>query len=84
MPSSTLTSKGQTTIPKEIRSRLRLKPGDRLEFVVDDAGRVLVIPGTVDVGALKGVLPRPRRRVSLEEMDGAIREGATRRVRRGE
>jgi AbrB family looped-hinge helix DNA binding protein len=39
MSSSILTSKGQTTIPKDIRKRLNLLPGDRLEFVIDEGGR---------------------------------------------
>jgi antitoxin PrlF len=43
MSISTLTSKGQTTIPKDIRKRLNLQPGDRLEFVIDEDGRVLVL-----------------------------------------
>jgi AbrB family looped-hinge helix DNA binding protein len=41
MSTSTLTSKGQTTIPKDVRKRLNLHPGDRLEFVIDDDGCVL-------------------------------------------
>ena len=35
MEASTLTSKGQVTIPAEVRRRLGLKPGDRVAFVVD-------------------------------------------------
>jgi antitoxin PrlF len=44
MPTSSITSKGQTTIPKEIRDHLHLKPGDRIEFVTDEDGRVVVLP----------------------------------------
>jgi antitoxin PrlF len=36
MRSSTISSKGQITVPLEIRNRLGLKTGDRVEFVVDD------------------------------------------------
>ena len=43
MSTSTLTSKGQTTIPKDVRKRLNLHPGDRMEFVIDEDGRVLVL-----------------------------------------
>ena len=42
MATSTLTSKGQITVPKEIRERLRLKAGQRVEFLVDARGRVLL------------------------------------------
>ena len=43
MFTSTLASKGQTTIPKDIRTRLNLHPGDRLEVVIDEDSRVLVL-----------------------------------------
>lgn len=48
MSTSTLTSKGQITIPKDVRKRLNLQPGDRLEFVIDEDGRVLVLPASID------------------------------------
>ena len=41
MPTSTLTSKGQMILPKDIRNQLNLHPKDRLEFVIDAEGRVL-------------------------------------------
>ena len=51
---STVTSKGQTTIPGKIRKALRIKPGDRLEYVVQgDRATIRVHPGT---RSLKGVL----------------------------
>jgi antitoxin PrlF len=74
MPTATLTSKGQITLPKAIRERLRLHAGDVVDFVVDDAGEVRVRAGNGDVLALQGLLHRPGRRpVSLEDMDRAIR-----------
>jgi AbrB family looped-hinge helix DNA binding protein len=81
MPSATLTSKGQVTIPKAIRQALKLRTGDRLDFVQEDEGRVVVRAGTADVGELKGLLHRPGRKpVRLEEMDAAIaRHGRPRR-----
>jgi AbrB family looped-hinge helix DNA binding protein len=83
MSIATLTSKGQTTIPKDVRDRLRLKPGDRLEFLVEPDGRVLMVPAKVDVGELKGLLAPAKRRASLADMDKAISDGAAARVRRG-
>ena len=54
MTHSTITSKGQTTIPGKIRKALRIKPGDRLEYVVEgDHATIRVHPGT---RSLKGVL----------------------------
>ena len=76
MPAATVTSKGQITIPKKVRQALHLGAGDRVEFVIERDGRVLVQPGKGDVAALKGVLhKRGRRAVSLVEMDQAIARG---------
>jgi antitoxin PrlF len=73
MPTTTITSKGQVTVPKRIRDFLKVKAGDRLDFVIDDDGRVLVRPGTVGVDELKGLLHRPGRRpVTLAQMQAAI------------
>ncbi len=79
MPSSTMTSRGQTVIPKPIREHLGLHPGDVIDFVIRDDGRVLIRPATEDVLRLKGLLERPRRRpVSIREMDQVIRQRARR------
>ena len=73
MPSATVTSKGQVTIPKSIRRALRVAEGDRLDFVVEQEGRVVVRVGAADVSELKGLLRRPgRRAVSVEAMNAAI------------
>lgn len=74
MSTSTLTSKGQTTIPKDVRKRLNLHPGDRLEFVIDEDGRVLVLPASVDASELAGMLKRPAKPVTVTEMNHAIRK----------
>jgi antitoxin PrlF len=79
MAISTITSKGQTTIPGEIRRLLKLKPGDRLEFVVEPDGKVVLVPATVDIADLKGILAPAPRRVSLEEMERTIRKRAAKR-----
>jgi AbrB family looped-hinge helix DNA binding protein len=81
VPISTLTSKGQTTIPKEIREHLHLRPGDRLEFITEADGRVVLVPVTLDIGDLFGALPKPKRKVSTEEMDRTIREAASERLK---
>lgn len=73
MPTATLTSKGQTTIPREIREHLRLRPGDRMEFVIDETGRVVVIPISLDAAELAGILPKPKTAVSLARMNKVIR-----------
>jgi len=74
MSTSTLASKGQTTIPKDIRKRLNLYAGGRLEFVIDENSRVLVLPASIDSSELGGMLKPPARPVSVEGMNQAIRK----------
>lgn len=71
-----LTSKGQLTLPKALRERLHLREGDRVEFVVHDDGRVEMIPVTSPVSNLKGMVPKPARALTLDEMEAAIKRGA--------
>lgn len=78
MATVTLTSKRQTTIPKEICLHLHVRPGDRLRFVIEEDGRVVLLPVTVKISELKGILPPPRKRVTVEDMKRAIREGGGR------
>ena len=79
MSTSTLTSKGQITIPKDIRKQLNLHSGDRLEFVIDEDGRVLVLSASIDASESAGMLKAPARPVSVEEMNRAIRKRGGRR-----
>ena len=79
MTRATLTSKGQITIPKEVRERLGVEAGDRLEFVEQERGVYKVIAATKDVRHLKGLVPKPRRPVSVEEMKAAIRKSRGRK-----
>ena len=79
MPTSTMSSRGQTVIPKAIREHLGLHPGDLIDFVVGDDGGVLVRPAVEDVRRLKGLLQRPRRgAVPVQAMNQAIRRRARR------
>jgi AbrB family looped-hinge helix DNA binding protein len=74
---ATVTAKGQVTIPAEARRRLGLGPGSKLEFIVIDETRLEVFPVSESVTSLKGMLPKPKRALSLAEMDKAIAEGAS-------
>ena len=74
---SAITVKGQATIPKAIREHLRLKPGDRVKFFVHPDGTVVLLP-KLPVSALRGIVTRPRRRVTIERMREAIAKGAAR------
>lgn len=77
MPSATVTSKGQITIPAPVRRSLGLHTGDRVEFVEHPDGHIELIPATRSVTSLKGFFgPPPARAVTLDEMDRAIAESA--------
>lgn len=79
MASSTLTSKGQVTIPREIREVLGLKEGDRVVFRLDDHGKVFVVPeASSPLGRLAGRLSHLARKqpVTVEEMNAAVRRRA--------
>jgi AbrB family looped-hinge helix DNA binding protein len=72
MSEAKMTSKGQITVPKDVRLKLGLKPGDRIRFLLEADGRVRLWPANRDISELVGVLPKPKRVVSIEEMDEAI------------
>ena len=72
MPSSTLTSKGQVTIPKEVRDALGVRAGDRVSFVVRDDDVVELRPETLDLRTLYGALKRVGKAVSVEQMNRDI------------
>ena len=75
MQESTITAKGQTTVPREVRSALGLAPGDRVRYLVR-GGEVRLLK-VRPVSELAGILARPgRKAASLEEMDEAIAAGA--------
>lgn len=76
MLGSTVTSKGQVTIPAVLRRKLGLQEGDRVEFV-EENGKVTVRRVENDVESAFGLVKAPRT-VSLETMEAAIRTRATR------
>jgi len=83
MPVSKLTSKGQTTIPKEIRDKLDLKPGDRIRFFIENNSRVVLEPIKNDLSALAGMLYDPDRKpLTNEEINEAIAQAAVERYLR--
>jgi AbrB family looped-hinge helix DNA binding protein len=74
MPKATLTTKGQITVPKEVRERLGVEAGDRLEFVEQERGVYKVVAATRDVRHLKGLITKPPRPVPVEQMKAAVRK----------
>jgi len=79
MTTATMTSKGQVTIPAEIRQRMGLGSGDRIEFVELETGEFAIKPAIDDVRSLKGALRKPAQPVSMDDMNAAIRKRAAAR-----
>jgi AbrB family looped-hinge helix DNA binding protein len=75
VPTATVTSKGQITLPKEIRDALSVHPGDRVMFWRNPPGQVVVEAETRSLMSLKGVLKGKRKGVTVEEMNEAIAQG---------
>ena len=72
MTTSTLSSKGQITIPAAVRQALHVGVGDRVEFVEIEPGRYEFIAATRPVTALKGMFGPADRSVTVEEMNATI------------
>lgn len=67
---TTMTSKGQVTVPREIRDRLGLVPGDKMAFALLSDGTVVMRPKTRRLAELAGSLTRPGQpRVAVEDMN---------------
>jgi antitoxin PrlF len=80
LSTSSVTVKGQVTIPSAIRRQLKIKPGDRVRFVELD-GRVFIARQDQKVASAFGLL-KARRKVSQADMDRAVLNGWLRRARR--
>ena len=79
MSVATVNRNGQITLPKGIRDRLSVSPGDKLRVVLGDSGEVRLRPISKSFWDLKGRFARPGMKpVTLEEMDEAIARGAAR------
>ena len=78
---ATLSSKNQVTIPRQVREYLNLKPGNRFKFFLQPDGAVVILP-MIRTAKLKGSVPKLSRPVSVDEMNIAIKAGATERFRR--
>lgn len=73
MATATMTTKGQVTVPVDVRERLGLGAGSRIEFVELENGLFAIRPAVADVRSLKGLLRKPAKPVSVEDMRAAIR-----------
>ena len=72
---STVTSKGQITIPVEVRRAAGLDAGTQVEFIVNARNRIELVPRHTDIRALRGAVARPGQPVTVDAMKEAIAEG---------
>lgn len=72
MPTATLTTKGQITIPATVRAALGVETGDRVEFIEVEPGRFAMIAATQSVVELKGLVRKPDAPVTIDAMNVAI------------
>lgn len=78
MPTATMTSKGQITVPAAVRAALHLEPGTRVRFVELEGGGFEMRPASRPASSLKGFFgPPPEVPVTIEEMNDAIADGAS-------
>jgi AbrB family looped-hinge helix DNA binding protein len=82
MSSATVTSKGQVTIPKDVRERLRLIPGTRVRFVIESDMAATMRRYATSIRDLYGFLAPAPRTATIEEMNEAIVEAAAERYLR--
>ncbi len=76
MATATVTSKGQVTIPVEIRKALAIETGDRLEFISGENGKVTIVAATKSIADLKGRFAKSDKVVTIEDMNAAIADQA--------
>lgn len=79
---ATVTSKGQITLPKEIREQLGLRKGRKVQLTIDGGNVVQMSARRSSILDLVGILPKPKRAVTIEEMNEAIRRRAVDRYLR--
>ncbi|MGQ0640615.1 MAG: AbrB/MazE/SpoVT family DNA-binding domain-containing protein [Gemmatimonadaceae bacterium] len=79
MASAKLTSKGQITVPKDVREALGVQTGDRIAFTIRRDGTVTVAADIIDIRSLRGSVKSDVRGVTVEAMDEAIRRSASRK-----
>jgi AbrB family looped-hinge helix DNA binding protein len=75
MATAALTSKGQITIPIEVRRKLGLKAGDRIGFIENENGEFVLKPKTGSIMALRGIVKWTGKPVTIQEMNETIAKG---------
>jgi len=73
---TTITSKGQVTVPVKIREQLNLQAGDRLDFEIEDGAMKVTAARKGTLEELMAILPKATRSHTIEEMNEGIAQGA--------
>lgn len=68
----TMSSRGQFVLPREVRERLKLLPGCKVDGSIDEQGRLVLVPALHEPEELLIDRPRTKRVVSVQEMDRAV------------
>ena len=79
MLESTITSKGQTTIPKEIRDFLKLKPKDKIFYLIED-DKVILKPMRGDILELRGSVKPRKTPEDFEQIRRVVKRKITKRL----
>lgn len=74
---TTVTSKGQVTLPVSVRKALKIKSGDKLDIEVTENGEIRGTPIKSSLASLSEILPKSRRKLSHAQIEAAIRKGAS-------
>jgi len=83
MALSTLTSKGQMTLPKFIRDHLGVDTGDKLEFIIDVSGHVFISPKTLSIDDIFGLFEK-KQGISVEDMNLTIKNKLAKKIKPSE
>ena len=84
MATSTVTSRGQTTIPRDIRKKMHLQEGDRIEWVERSDGHIEIIPITRDAAEVAGMFRDwVKKPVSIEDMNKKVKQAAAAKFLQG-
>ena len=82
MPTATVTSKRQITLPAEMCRKLRIVPGTKIDFVTNATGETVLRPKTGNIRDLRGIVKYDGPPLSLEDIDAAMRRAAVKRYLR--
>ncbi|WP_347930002.1 AbrB family transcriptional regulator [Pseudomonas helvetica] len=72
MATATVNTKGQITIPVQVRATLGLRPRDEIEFVDLENGQFTIVAVSYSVKRLKGMIPKPKAVVSIDDMNAVF------------